>query len=480
MTEEKKQELRRLLEEATAPKNLVIRYEHARGYIYGYGMSLPVDVYKRYLQEYWTSYSIEPSWFSSSVTPHIASESIHSQLLGFVRKELAPIIEDDCIGASSYGTEGATEDSIRLMGPRGGRRDLLVLLEHLLKIAIVFGVEEAVSIFDKHSRPDGIQTHFQDIASIEGIQLENAIPVCKGVRLVTMLGRNPERLLSRHNFHVQDFYLDSNMRDYSPFGKTLLVIDRPVFSIFHRPSQKPFEDETRVDDLPFQLELEGERFTDSMVIDSFCKLFCQALSLACNCAVQIIGRGWCWAEGEFFAPRNGGVLLSRPPRPIGKSITIGRAEIDEAKRLYHVLETKPDLREKLRIPIDRWIKSKVGIDSVDKMIDLGIALEALYLSNISEPTELSFRLRLHAAWHLRENEKERKDLMKEFQEIYAWRSSVVHTGNLPNKKKKRPYTEEEVAAFIQNAQDRCRESIKKIIEDGEFPKWDSLILGGRP
>ncbi len=486
MTEERKQELRQLLEEAMAAENLEIRYEHARGYIYGYGMSLPVDVYKRYLQEYWTSYSIEPSWFSSSVTPHIASESIHSQLLGFVREELAPIIEDDCIGASSYGTEGATEDSIRLMGPRGGRRDLLVLLEHLLKIAIVFGVDEAVSMFDKHSRPNGTQAHFQDIASIEGIQLEDEIELFEGVLISTVPGQNPEHLLLKHNLHVSIFDFRSNMRDYSPFGKTLLVIDRPVFSIFHKPSQQPFEHETRVDDLPFQLELEGERFTDPMVIDSFRKLFCQALSLACNCAVQIIERGWCWAEGEFFAPRNGGVHLGRPPRPIGKSITIGSAEIDEAKRLFHILDKNSGIREKLRIPIDRWINSKAGMDPVDRMIDLGIALEALYLSNISEPTELSFRLRLHAAWQLRENEKDRKDLMKKFGEIYDWRSSAVHNGKLPkkeigtkNKKKKIPYTEEEVAAFIKSAQDLCRDSILKIIEKEVFPDWQNLVLGGK-
>ena len=113
------------------------------------------------------------------------------------REELAPFIEDDCIGSSSYGTEGATEGSIRLMGPRFSNLNLEVLLEHILKIAIVFGVEEAVSTFDRHSCSDGTQAHFQDIASIEGIQLEDEIPVCKGVQLVTMSDRNPERLLSK-------------------------------------------------------------------------------------------------------------------------------------------------------------------------------------------------------------------------------------------------------------------------------------------
>ena len=68
--------------------------------------------------------------------------------------------------------------------------------------------------------------------------------------------------------------------------------------------------------------------------------------------------------------------------------------------------------------------------------------------------------------------------MKAFGEIYDWRSKVVHTGKLPNKTKKTPFTHKEVQQFIENAQDRCRESILKILEDGKFPDWNSLILGG--
>ena len=70
--------------------------------------------------------------------------------------------------------------------------------------------------------------------------------------------------------------------------------------------------------------------------------------------------------------------------------------------------------------------------------------------------------------------------MKDFREIYDWRSAVVHTGKLPKKgsgKNKKPYTQEEVKEFIRNAQDLCRNSIMKILEDGKFPDWHSLILG---
>ena len=41
--------------------------------------------------------------------------------------------------------------------------------------------------------------------------------------------------------------------------------------------------------------------------------------------------------------------------------------------------------------------------------------------------------------------------MKEFSEIYAWRSKVVHTGKLPNKTKKTPFTHEEVQQFIEKS-----------------------------
>lgn len=139
-----------------------------------------------------------------------------------------------------------------------------------------------------------------------------------------------------------------------------------------------------------------------------------------------------------------------------------------------------DVEEKLHIPVDRWIKSKAEDNPVDKIIDLGIALESLYLSGTESKNEIRFRFSLHAAWHLGKDKKHREELMKEFKAIYDWRSAVVHTGKLPEKgkgKKKKPYTQEEVREFIRNAQDLCRDSILKILEDEEFPDWNNLILG---
>ena len=138
-----------------------------------------------------------------------------------------------------------------------------------------------------------------------------------------------------------------------------------------------------------------------------------------------------------------------------------------------------DVEEQLKIPINRWIQSKTSQTPEDKIIDVAIALEALYLSEGTKE-QLTLQFRLRAAWHLGEDKKQRKALMKEFNAIYDWRSTVVHTGKLPEKgrgKKKKPYTQEEVREFITRAQDLCRDSIIKILEKGKFPDWNDLILG---
>ena len=96
---------------------------------------------------------------------------------------------------------------------------------------------------------------------------------------------------------------------------------------------------------------------------------------------------------------------SQSPGPFGDPIKVSEDQINKAKCLYETLvdstsNTPTKIAEKLKIPIDRWIESKVNKDPVDKIIDLGIALESLYLSGTESKNEIRFRFSLHAAWHL--------------------------------------------------------------------------------
>ena len=449
MTEERKQELRQLLNEAMASLEIRPRSRVESSL-------LPVDVYRKQLQQRWTSYSVD-------FNPYIASEATKSKLLDFIRAEFAPFIHEDWIQSASF--------FIARSGSSMGY-PLDMLLEQLLKIAIARGVGGAVSAFDRCTK----DTHasFQYIALLEGIRLEAEIQAFEGMRLVP-LPRSPSEL-PRYlpDLSVRLF----GMSEYSFVGKTVLIIDGSVSPIFQKPFPDPFREGFQEDDLPFRVEVNGGKFPNFKVTD-FYKRFCQALSLACNLAVQIPLEWRFLAEDELFNLTSFGVNgMTRyyDTDLFGSSPEAGEAQIDEAKRLYEILDS--DFGEKLRIPIDRWIKSKTDENPVDKMIDLGIAFESLYVSDGSG--EITFKLSVRAAWHLGKDKEHRNELLTKFGQIYGCRSNAVHSGKLDETAK---FGEERIpiSEFIARAQDLCRQSIIKIIEDEQSPDrayWNSLILSG--
>ena len=455
MTEEREQQLKQLLNEAMA--SLEIRRS-------GTEISLlPVEVYRTLLQRRWTFYSED----SSSVldfNPYITNEVTKSKLLDFIRVEFAPFIHEDRIQSGI----------IFMLGSSGIGYPLDELLEQLLRIAIGRGIKKAISIFDRCTKK--AFGSFQDVALLQGITLEKEIQVFEGIRLVPLphsISDYPHYLTNLSSIDIPTYFC--------PDG-TLLIIDHSISPIFHKPiptniTVREYSDQIN---LMLQAKVNSEDFPNFEKAD-FYKKFCQALSFACNCTVQIALQWQFLAEDELFNLTKKEVSRMTPHHSTGawgNSIEAGKAQIDEAIRLYDILfKSDSKVGEKLRIPIDRWVKSKTDKDLVDKMIDLGVAFETLYLSDIGETTELSFRFRLHAAWHLGKDKEHRKELLTKFGQIYGCRSRAVHSGKLDEKVKfggeRIPISE-----FIEKAQDLCRESIMKIMQKGRFPNWNDLILGG--
>ena len=476
MTEERKQELRQLLGEAM--RSLVVRYENSP-------RSVPVPVYRSYLTERWKYYGIDflSQAFSVNFTLDVANRHTKLNLREFIRDELACFIDKDaspdfnlvCIKTANYLIESNSTHGRCLYNNGFGPFPLFMVLERLLEIALVRGTEEAVSIFERYSRGEGTHVFRRVIALLEGIKLERKIEVYEGARLVPL----PSPEISGK---MEQCLIGLPMRAFvnekdSFFGRVLLVIDCPGLSIFHRPSEKAFEVGTHIEDLPFPVQIHDVRFSTWNAAHSFKDIFRQAMSLVCDSAVQTVFEGWLHEQDQSFIQHPGGSNMLRYADQFGKYAEVGEAEIEEAMCLYEVLERKPDLRERLQIPIDRWIMSKTSKRDIDKMIDLGIAFEALYLLDTDGKSELSFRLRLRAAWHLGKDEEDRKQLLTKFKNIYEGRSKAVHSGKL---KETLEFGGEKISRseFIAQTQDLCRESIMKVLEDGRFPDWDNLILGG--
>ena len=90
----------------------------------------------------------------------------------------------------------------------------------------------------------------------------------------------------------------------------------------------------------------------------------------------------------------------------------------------------------LRIAIDRWKRSKRRNTPLeDRLIDLRIALETLYLKDfVNERSgEMRFRLSLFGAWHLGATLEDRRDIRKTLRDAYGRASGAVHTGVAPKK-----------------------------------------------
>ena len=375
------------------------------------GGSLSVAEYGEQLRERWAFYSAE-SRSVKDFSPVIVIDETTLKLHALIKSELGQFInEDRIVTAISYAMGGSSEGV-----------HLNSFLTQLLRITIAQGTEEAVLAFDRCTK----DTHasIQCAALLEGIKIEEAIQVFEGVRLVPVpdspsvslpyLPPIPPRGIS------EEFY----------YSQTLLIIDYIISPMFHKPVHPPvFQSEKEL----FRIEVRDGRFSYCTEFDFFEK-FCAALSLACDSPVQISMKWDLLPEDAIFTVGNGpGVARYLIPGLFGKSTEVGRPDIEKAQCLYEILDKNSDINEKLRIPIDRWIRSKVITTSVDKIIDLGIALETLYVPD-GGSGEIRFKLAVHAAWHLGKNKEDRRKLMKEFKEIYDWRSKVVHTGKLPKKK----------------------------------------------
>ena len=461
MTEERKQELRGLLEEAIHCFEIRPRLDSAPN-----PRSIAIDEYKALLRKRWESHSDESLRFLIGLVPYISSDVTRWRLFDFIREELAPFIQNDAILTPSHFLKGYFSEGFPIER----------LITQLLKFAIARDTEGAVSEMDRCLRFN--RGSFKQLALLEGIRLEKEIEVFDGVRLVPLSSVESERPSYMPNVSRSmpgDFF----------FGKTLLVIDCCISPIFHKPMKEHSDAgleqgylDPRNRENPFRVEVHGRDSTNFSVNDRSVNILCHALSLTCNRPVQVSFERRFLEESELFNLSSG--IFHRSHWRIadsGEPRMVGETEIYEAKHLYNDLKANSEVRKALWIPIDRWVKSKVPGRCVDSIIDLGIAFETLYLLDTDSKSELSFRLRLRAAWHLGKDEEDRKQLLTKFKNIYEGRSKAVHSGKL---KETLEFGGEKISRseFIAQTQDLCRESIMKVLEDGRFPDWDNLMLGG--
>ena len=464
MTEERKQELRQLLEEAM--NNFVIRVRFESRTV---SKGKYIEILRNRCEFYGINDDLSNNYYYLLYQPDIAKEKTKTDLLEFIRRELNQVIEDDKIAYTAYNVDGCSQNGFCLVKRSNTQTHNLSnisdVLEYVLKMSLVFGVDEAVSSFEEDSKPEGRYSLYPSITSLEGIGIESEIQINNRIRLVP-LPRDIEYKLNRNLYNRHRRGRDK--------GTTLLIIDCIRYSVFRKPSDTNFA-EGQVINLPFQVEDDDIKLSNQGMIMDFRETFCEALSLACNTMVMF---DYFWDFSTIDVFRSDDVEQKIwYSGPIGRKAEVGQTEIEEAKHIYKILEKcDQKTRRILEIAIERWRQSKTPQTFEDKIIDLGIAFEALYLSQGTKE-QLSLSLRLRAAWFLGKDRKHRKQLYEVIKELYDCRSTVVHGGEFKKKTVTIDGGAIPMSEFITKAQDLCRNSILKILEDGEFPDWNDLILG---
>lgn len=122
----------------------------------------------------------------------------------------------------------------------------------------------------------------------------------------------------------------------------------------------------------------------------------------------------------------------------------------------------------LFLAVERLRKSRLHEEPVNRAIDLGVALEIIFLHKIDNNQELSFRAGIRAAFLLGADKEERCSISEVVRNAYGARSKAVHTGQL-NKEKH--------IDSLPQADELCRKAAIKLVTNGGFPEeWESLIF----
>lgn len=153
------------------------------------------------------------------------------------------------------------------------------------------------------------------------------------------------------------------------------------------------------------------------------------------------------------------------------------SDYSHAKRYVRkYFELREHVRKILRISLQRLNQSRRRTNQLDKAIDLGIGLESLLLHDRGSNEPISFPFRLRGAWLLGADARDRLGYLHLLKSIYDCRCEAVHAGKFrPKFAKKLPLPLNEL---LKKGEDLCADMIKWVLEEGKFPDWEKLILGG--
>lgn len=187
-----------------------------------------------------------------------------------------------------------------------------------------------------------------------------------------------------------------------------------------------------------------------------------------------------WVEAPDSVPMLGRTLGSiSHSRPLGvevrQSYEIDNSDVAVAADFYSdFTAASPSTQDWIRVALERLISSMQRYSEVEAAIDLGIATETIFLHDIDDPGELSFRIRNRAARLLGSDKQERLKIYRLFTDVYALRSTAVHEGRVPDEKRGR-----KPRSVLSDGSEYLAQAIRKVVRENiDSPQdWQAVTLG---
>lgn len=402
---------------------------------------------------------------------------------GPARHQLSGLIHDEL---QDHIVKGQIAIPTEITGDEEGEwQSVSDLVDKLVEVSVVWGPERATELFYDAQLEQ--MCSYRDFILVDGLMVEREYELADGVRILPPR----ESILPEY----VPYWAISPWRNRVVDNSAVLMIEGRVGPRFSSPSEIEATN-TREENSTTR----GRRIESAADFDY--EMFCMAASLVVGTDVALrkwwryvphteIGNTKNWGSrmiAEGIGVRHRGSMYEVRPRPGrrmreermraikkgGRNLVV-LEEADEVRQLYGRLAAlEEEAWDWLSVPIERWRSSVYPKESTDLAIDLGIALESLYLPKVEQ--ELSFQMRLRGAWHLRSSPVERREVLETFGALYKMRSSAVHDGRLKGKRYmigQESLSEEDV---LEAAKELCREALIKAICSGE-PDWEKLVLG---
>ena len=323
-------------------------------------------------------------------------------------------------------------------GMRVSRTDIgsWLLVEGLRESA-----EEAVDLLERYLSSE--ENPFRATIALGGIKLDKSIELGMGIELVPWEDL-PD---SHHKRNAEEHYPGLLPAAYSA-AALIKTIDLPRLHLTD-------EERKQYKSMPYSFE----ELSDALL----------CMTLAGLQAPEIVVT---WLEPPRWVPLRA-VSMSIPgtsqhsmfPREYPEAAIGKLPGIIEA-----FLRLDTERKNMLRLPMKRLAQAIRQRSHIDAAIDLGIALESLFLRDL-EPGEFSYRLRLRSARYLRDTIDDRDVVFKLVGELYTARSLAVHRGKIPPEKISKPIQE-----LLEEGYALVAEAVQRLINEGD-PDWKKVRLG---